>query len=150
MLIVITAGVLGYGLRDLQKGGALPGGTSYAVDLGGSVDAGSWCSTLVQGVFNLTPTMTWLQVTAYVGYVAVVMSLFVRGVRAPVARPTAPESRRAAQAGASTGTVPPGWCPSRWSPYPRSSLGSWSPSATPSPPPGQLQWSGAVRPNDDA
>ncbi|ELP68560.1 iron uptake transporter permease EfeU [Streptomyces turgidiscabies] len=91
VLIVIAAGVLGYGLRDLQEGGVLPGKTSYAVDLAGSVDAGSWYSTLVQGVFNLTPTMTWLQVTAYVGYLAVVMTLFVRGVRAPAARPVAAE-----------------------------------------------------------
>ncbi|MER6982230.1 iron uptake transporter permease EfeU, partial [Streptomyces carpinensis] len=82
VLIVIAAGVLGYGLRDLQEGGALPGRAAYAVDLSGGVDAGSWYSTLVQGVFNLTPTMTWLQVVAYVGYLAVVMTLFVRGVRA--------------------------------------------------------------------
>ncbi|MBW8822161.1 MAG: FTR1 family protein, partial [Streptomyces sp.] len=54
VLIVIAAGVLGYGLRDLQEGKVLPGGASYAVDLGGSVDAGAWYSTLVQGVFNLT------------------------------------------------------------------------------------------------
>ncbi|WP_328690091.1 FTR1 family protein [Streptomyces phaeochromogenes] len=101
VLIVIAAGVLGYGLRDLQEGGVLPGKASYAVDLSGSVDAGSWYSTLVQGVFNLTPTMTWLQVVAYVGYLAVVMSLFVRGVRAPVARPAAREPRQPAQAGAS-------------------------------------------------
>ncbi|MFJ9903173.1 iron uptake transporter permease EfeU [Streptomyces sp. NPDC101152] len=81
VLIVIAAGVLGYGLRDLQEGGVLPGKAAYAVDLSGSVDASSWYSTLVQGVLNLTPTMTWLQVTAYVGYLAVVMTLFVRGVR---------------------------------------------------------------------
>ncbi|GGT96359.1 iron uptake transporter permease EfeU [Streptomyces coeruleorubidus] len=90
VLIVIAAGVLGYGLRDLQEGGVLPGGTAYAVDLSGSVDAGSWYSTLLQGVLNLTPTMTWLQVVGYVGYLGVVMPLFVRGVRgvAPVASAT--------------------------------------------------------------
>ncbi|MEV5007915.1 iron uptake transporter permease EfeU [Streptomyces sp. NPDC055692] len=82
VLIVIAAGVLGYGLRDLQEGGVLPGKAAYGVDLGGTVDAGSWYSTLVQGVFNLTPTMTWLQVLGYAGYLAVVMTLFVRGIRA--------------------------------------------------------------------
>ncbi|MEU0203547.1 MULTISPECIES: iron uptake transporter permease EfeU [unclassified Streptomyces] len=80
VLVVIAAGVLGYGLRDLQEGGVLPGGTAYAFDLSGSVDAGSWYSTLLQGVLNLTPTMTWLQVVGYAGYLAVVMTLFVRGV----------------------------------------------------------------------
>src|SRR5882757_8941992 len=99
VLIVIAAGVLGYGLRDLQEGGVLPGQTAYAFDLSGSVDAGSWYSTLVQGVFNLMPTMTWLQVAGYVGYLAVVMTLFVRGVRTkapePEPVPAAPEVREA-------------------------------------------------------
>ncbi|MEV7068042.1 iron uptake transporter permease EfeU [Streptomyces collinus] len=81
VLIVIAAGVLGYGLRDLQEGTVLPGGTAYAFDLSGSVDAGAWYSTLLQGVLNLTPAMTWLQVAGYVGYLAVVMTLLVRGVR---------------------------------------------------------------------
>lgn len=94
VLIVIAAGVLGYGLRDLQEGRVLPGGTSYAVDLGGSVDAGAWYSTLVQGVFNLTPTMTWLQVTGYAGYLAVVMTLFLRGAPTRPADP-APKTPRA-------------------------------------------------------
>ncbi|MER5641611.1 iron uptake transporter permease EfeU [Kitasatospora sp. NPDC002227] len=82
VLIVIAAGVLSYGLRDLQEGGVLPGGHAYAFDLSGSIDASSWYATLVQGVFNLTVTMTWLQVVAYVAYLAIVMTLFVTGVRA--------------------------------------------------------------------
>jgi len=101
VLIVIAAGVLGYGLRDLQEGGVLPGRTAYAVDLAGSIDAGSWYSTLVQGVFNLMPTMTWLQVVAYVGYLVVVMTLFVRGVRATAPKPKPkpePAERPAAEA----------------------------------------------------
>ncbi|KOU49093.1 iron uptake transporter permease EfeU [Streptomyces sp. WM6378] len=90
VLIVIAAGVLGYGLRDLQEGGVLPGKSAYAVDLSQSIDPGSWYSTLVQGVFNLTPTMTWLQVVAYAGYLAVVMTLFVRGVRTVAVKPAKP------------------------------------------------------------
>ncbi|MER7922462.1 iron uptake transporter permease EfeU [Streptomyces sp. NPDC096057] len=98
VLIVIAAGVLGYGLRDLQEGGILPGRTAYAFDLGGSVDAGSWYSTLIQGVLNLMPTMTWLQVVGYLGYLAVVMPLFVRGVKTKPAEPAAPEARGPAPA----------------------------------------------------
>jgi high-affinity iron transporter len=97
VLIVIASGVLGYGLRDLQEGGVLPGKTAFAVDLGAQVDAGSWYATLVQGVFNLTPAMTWLQAIAYAGYLAVVMTLFVRGVRAPRA-PRAPKEATTAGA----------------------------------------------------
>jgi high-affinity iron transporter len=102
-LIVIAAGVLGYGLRDLQEGGVLPGGHSFAVDLSGSVDANSWYATLVQGVFNLMTQMTWLQIVAYVGYLAIVMTLFVRGVRVPKAVP-APAAETSASAG--SGSAP--------------------------------------------
>ncbi|PYC88124.1 iron permease [Streptomyces tateyamensis] len=87
VLIVIAAGVLSYGLRDLQEGGVLPGGHAYAFDLSGSLDAGSWYATLVQGVFNLTVTMTWLQVAGYLGYLAVVLTLFVRGLRPAAPKP---------------------------------------------------------------
>ncbi|MER7182905.1 iron uptake transporter permease EfeU [Streptomyces hyaluromycini] len=89
VLIVIAAGVLGYGLRDLQEGGVLPGNTAYAVDLSSHIDAGSWYSTLLQGVLNITPTMTWLQVIGYLGYLAVVMTLFIRGVRTSAPKPAA-------------------------------------------------------------
>ncbi|MEU9348359.1 iron uptake transporter permease EfeU [Streptomyces sp. NPDC048278] len=89
VLIVIAAGVLGYGLRDLQEGGVLPGNTAYALDLSAHIDAGSWYSTLLQGVLNITPTMTWLQVVGYLGYLAVVMTLFVRGVRTAAPKPAA-------------------------------------------------------------
>ncbi|MQY34265.1 hypothetical protein SRB17_22310 [Streptomyces sp. RB17] len=99
VLIVIAAGVLGYGLRDLQEGGVLPGKSAYAVDLASSVDAGSWYSTLIQGVLNLTPTMTWLQVVAYVAYLAVVMTLFVRGVRTTGPKPAKERTERAPKAG---------------------------------------------------
>ncbi|MET7729901.1 iron uptake transporter permease EfeU [Streptomyces sp. NPDC005402] len=108
VLIVIAAGVLGYGLRDLQEGGVLPGGTSYAVDLGSGVDAGAWYSTLVQGLFNLTPTMTWLQVAGYAGYLAVVMAVFLRG--AP-GRPTepAPKTRETKPARPAPARRRPAW-----------------------------------------
>jgi high-affinity iron transporter len=89
VLIVIAAGVLGYGLRDLQERGAIAGKTAYAFDLSAHIDAGSWYATLLQGVLNLTPAMTWLQVIGYGGYLAVVMTLFVRGVRKPAPAPQA-------------------------------------------------------------
>ncbi|MFE7527140.1 iron uptake transporter permease EfeU [Kitasatospora sp. NPDC057542] len=92
-LIVVAAGVLGYGLRDLQESGLVGGGSSYAFDLSGHLDASSWYATLVQGTLNLTVTMTVLQVVGYVAYLGVVMTLFVEGVRggasAPAASPAA-------------------------------------------------------------
>ncbi|WP_035850401.1 iron uptake transporter permease EfeU [Kitasatospora azatica] len=109
VLIVIAAGVLSYGLRDLQEGGVLPGAHAYAFDLSGSLDAGSWYATLVQGVFNLTVTMTWLQVAGYVLYLAIVMTLFVRGLKGAAA--TAP---KAAESATSPADERPGGSRNRW------------------------------------
>ncbi|MGW3408229.1 iron uptake transporter permease EfeU [Streptomyces sp. NPDC000888] len=97
VLIVIAAGVLGYGMRDLQEGGVLPGGTAYAFDLSAHLDPGSWYVTVVQGTLNLTPQMTWLQIAAYGAYLAVVMTLFVRGVRGSASTKPEPEPQSTTQ-----------------------------------------------------
>lgn len=93
VLIVIAAGVLAYGLGDLQEGALLPGYGAHAVHLTG-IDAGSWYATLIAGTLNLTPVMTWLQVIGYVLYLAPTMVLFILGVRA--AGRTAPASAHTA------------------------------------------------------
>ncbi|GAA1225073.1 FTR1 family protein [Kitasatospora nipponensis] len=119
VLVVIAAGVLSYGLRDLQEGGVLPGAHAYAFDLSSSVDAGSWYATLVQGVFNLTVTMTWLQVAAYVLYLGIVLTLFVTGLRAgapqPVAAPpVAAQSEEKAEEKAEETPAAPAGSRNRW------------------------------------
>ncbi|MFI2607477.1 iron uptake transporter permease EfeU [Kitasatospora sp. NPDC018619] len=108
-LIVVAAGVLGYGLRDLQESGLVGGGSSYAFDLSGHLDASSWYATLVQGTLNLTVTMTVLQVVGYVAYLGVVMTLFVEGVRGggPAARSAAPASGPAPAPAASVSAAAP-------------------------------------------
>ncbi|HJP79718.1 MAG TPA: iron uptake transporter permease EfeU [Pseudonocardiaceae bacterium] len=94
LLIVIAAGVLAYGLGDLQDAGWLPGHNWVAFDLSQHIDASSWWASLITGVTELSPVMTWLQVAFYLGYLAVVLTLFVREgrrakalVAAPVAAP---------------------------------------------------------------
>ncbi|MFE4513974.1 iron uptake transporter permease EfeU [Kitasatospora sp. NPDC056783] len=108
-LIVVAAGVLGYGLRDLQESGLIGGGSSYAFDLSGHLDASSWYATLVQGTLNLTVTMTVLQVVGYVAYLGVVMTLFVEGVRgggsAPAAAASTEKPATAEKAAAPGGSV---------------------------------------------
>ena len=106
-LIVIAAGVLGYGMRDLQEGGVLPGIHALAVDVSSSIDANSWYATLVQGVFNLTTQMTWLQIVAYGVYLAVVMTLFLRGVRAPKVAAAAAAAAAPVAAAATTAAAEP-------------------------------------------
>ncbi len=76
-LIVVAAGVVGYGLRELQGANILPGLTTNAFDLTAHVDPSAWYARIVEGVFNLTGTMTVLQVVGYLAYLLPVMIAFV-------------------------------------------------------------------------
>jgi high-affinity iron transporter len=93
-LIVIAAGVLAYGVHDLQEAGFLPGLDNLAWDLGFSES--TWYGTILKGVLNLGPQMTVLQVVTYVLYLVPTLILFLRPARsaapAEVAapNPTAP------------------------------------------------------------
>lgn len=78
LLVIIAAGVLAYGLGDLQDAGVLPGRTWLAFDLTATISPDAWWVTLVRGVTNLTPSMTWLQVIAYMAFVTVVLIAFFR------------------------------------------------------------------------
>ncbi|MEV4310675.1 iron uptake transporter permease EfeU [Actinocrispum sp. NPDC049592] len=77
LLILVAAGVLGYGLHDLQEARFLPGLTTLAFDLSGPVPEDSWYGTLLKGIFNYSQQTTVLQAIAWVAYVAVVLTLFL-------------------------------------------------------------------------
>lgn len=85
-LIVIAAGVLAYGVHDLQEAGILPGVGTLAFDVSEQVPPSSWYGTLLKGIFNFSPQTTWLQLVCYLTYLVLAMALFLR----PVARRTAP------------------------------------------------------------
>jgi high-affinity iron transporter len=87
VLIVIAAGVLAYGLGDLQDAGLLPGQQWLAFDLTAHIDPGSWWASIITGVTELSPKMTVLQVTAWLAYLVVVIPSFLRAGRQPQAAP---------------------------------------------------------------
>jgi high-affinity iron transporter len=96
-LIVVAAGVFGYGFHDLQEAGVLPGLGAVAMEPAGFFAefgrAGQWAQTIFHGVLNVTPRITWLQLVMWVAYVVPVMYLFLRPDRRPVtgaARQSAP------------------------------------------------------------
>jgi high-affinity iron transporter len=80
-LVVVAAGVLAYGVHDLQEASILPGLHDLAFDISRQIPPSSWYGTLLKGVFNFSPDSTWLQVVAYVGYLVPTMLLFFRPVR---------------------------------------------------------------------
>jgi high-affinity iron transporter len=87
ILIVIAAGVLAYGLGDLQDAGLLPGQQWLAFDLTAHIDPGSWWASIITGVTELSPKMTVLQVTAWLAYLVVVIPSFLRAGHQPQAAP---------------------------------------------------------------
>lgn len=88
-LVLVAAGVLAYGIHDLQEARFLPGLNTLAFDVSHIIDPTSWYATLLKGIFNFTPRTTLLQAIAWVAYVVPVLTLFIRGSRRRT-QPTAP------------------------------------------------------------
>lgn len=94
-LVLVAAGVLAYGVHDLQEAGILPGLNDLAFDVSAAVPPSSWYGTLLKGVLNFTPATTWLQLVAWVAYVVPVLTVFIRTTWGH--RPAPPAVPRAAQ-----------------------------------------------------
>ncbi|MDQ6714695.1 MAG: FTR1 family protein, partial [Actinomycetota bacterium] len=87
LLVIVAGGILAYGLHDLQEAGALPGLGALAFDVSHVVAPDSWYGVLLKGIFNFTPATTWLQALAWVLYVGIVLTLFLRPVTSVSAPP---------------------------------------------------------------
>lgn len=98
-LIVIAAGVLAYGVHDLQEAGILPGLHNLAFDVSAQIPPSSWYGTVLKGVFNFSPATTWLELCAWLAYLVPTLAVYIRTVWFPAPRPAAP-----VLAGATTGS----------------------------------------------
>lgn len=77
-LIIVAAGVLSYGVHDLQEAGILPGLNSFAFDVSNAVPPSSWYGTLLKGTVNFSPATTWLEAIVWLLYFIPVVTIFVR------------------------------------------------------------------------
>lgn len=113
LLVIMSAGILAYGIHDLQEAAWLPGPYSgapitptdfasgevlvgfdtspfwmaaypfgWAFDLTASIDPSGFWAAFLKGTVGFTPQMSWLEVTGWALYLAVVMPIFLRKARA--------------------------------------------------------------------
>jgi len=88
-LIVVAAGVLSYGIGDLQEAGVIPGFGQPAFSVAGIIPPSSWYGIVLAGLFNYTAEPTWARLVAWALYLAVVTPIFLRRATAPSPRPLA-------------------------------------------------------------
>ena len=86
LLVVVAAGVLAYGVHDLQEASLLPGLETRLFDVSATIPPDSWYGTLLKGIFNFQPNPSVLQAAFWALYLAPVLFLYLRPARtAPVA-----------------------------------------------------------------
>lgn len=100
LLIFVAAGIVSYGIGDLQEASVLPGWGTWAYDLSGYFDGSipglhpdTWWFVLLEAMFNLNLTPTHLQVAGWIIYIAIVLPLFIRSTRQRSTNQQRPASR---------------------------------------------------------
>ena len=81
LLVVVAAGILAYGVHDLQEARILPGLHTLAFDVSNQISVDSWYGALLKGVFNFSPQTTVFEAITWIAYVAVVLTLFLLPLR---------------------------------------------------------------------
>lgn len=98
-LILVAAGVLAYGVHELQEADIIPVGSAVAFSVAGLVPETSWYGALLAGIFNFTAEPTVAQVVVWIAYVAITLFLFLR-----VSRPRREDGLTPAKSGVATPT----------------------------------------------
>lgn len=82
MLIVVAAGVLTYGIHELQEAGVISFGTVTAFDVTSTIDPEGLIGSLLKGFISFRGTASTLEALVWVTFVAVVGSLYLSKLRA--------------------------------------------------------------------
>ena len=102
LLIIVAAGIVSYGIGDLQEAGAIPGWGVTIYDISGYfdghipfLDATSWWFVLLEAMFNVNLAPTHLQFFGWLVYLVIVLPLFIVKTRSPKKTPaTTPAPER--------------------------------------------------------
>ena len=96
-LVIVAAGVLAYGVHDLQEAGVLPGLNTLAFDVSETIPPSSWYGTLLKGIFNFSPATTTLELAVWLLYLIPTMTLFLLTVHGRIFRGAAPTPAKTTQ-----------------------------------------------------
>jgi high-affinity iron transporter len=77
-LIIVAAGVLSYGVHEFQELGWLPGADAYAWDISSWMAKDSILGSLLAGTIGFDVNTSWLQLFIWVGYLAIVLALYLK------------------------------------------------------------------------
>ncbi len=80
-LILVAAGVLSYGVHDLQEAGIVSGLNHHLFDVSHIISPSSWYGTLLKGIFNFSPQTTYWEAAAWITYVVLVLPAFIVVIR---------------------------------------------------------------------
>ncbi|WP_449277936.1 iron uptake transporter permease EfeU [Leucobacter sp. GX24907] len=131
-LVIVAAGVLAYGIHDLQEAAAIPGPFSgrpitpsdfrtgevltgfegpfwmaaypfgWAFDVEHLIAPSGALAAFLKGIFGFVPMMSWLEVTVWALYIGIVLPLFLRQVMLQARAAKARASRPAPASGSAT------------------------------------------------
>jgi len=91
LLIFVAAGVLAYGVHELEEAGVIPFGGSTVFSTADIIDPEGVFGSLMRGFLGYRGTATVVEVIAWVGYVAIVGFLYRRQLNKRTTKPaTAP------------------------------------------------------------
>jgi high-affinity iron transporter len=76
LLVLVAAGILKYGIHDLQEAGVLPG-LSDQLPVP-AFDPTTWWAELLRGMFNITPTPSVVESVAWAHYAKPILEHFLR------------------------------------------------------------------------
>lgn len=85
LLIFVAAGIVSYGIGDLQEASAIPGWGTHIYDITAYLDGSvyswlttsSWWWTLLEAMFNVNASPTYLQLIGWLLYIVIILPLFL-------------------------------------------------------------------------
>jgi high-affinity iron transporter len=87
ILVVVAAGLFAYAIHELQEAGWFPFLGSTAFDVSATLPDDSGIGAVLRGLVGYNADPTVLEVFAWLGYIVVVGTLYLRPVPVPASRP---------------------------------------------------------------